>query len=58
METVATVAGAFVVVAALVGFVRALWRPPGPRGSDGGEGTLPGQTVDSGGHGGADGGSL
>lgn len=58
METVATVAGAFVVVAALVGFVRVLWRPPGKGGGNNGYGALPGESVDSGGHGGADGGSL
>jgi len=57
METVAMIAGAFVVVAALIGFVRVLWRPPGKSGGNGGYGALPGESVDSGGHGGADGGS-
>jgi hypothetical protein len=57
METAAAVFGTLVVLAALVGFVRSLWRPPGKRGSDGGEGTLPGESVNGGGHGGADGGS-
>jgi hypothetical protein len=61
VETAATIIGILIVVVALAGFVRSLWRPPG-RGSDGAERTLSDQTVDSGshsggGHGGADGGS-
>jgi hypothetical protein len=57
METAATVVGALVVVAALAGFVRMLWRPPGRSGGNAGYGTLPGESVDGGGHGGgADGG--
>lgn len=61
METVGAIIGTLVVVVALVGFVRSLWRPPG-RGGDGGEGTPSGQSGDGGGHsggghGGADGGS-
>jgi hypothetical protein len=60
METAAVVIGAFVVVAALVGFIRSLWRPPGKRGGNSGYGILPGEGVDrgdhGGGHNGADGG--
>jgi hypothetical protein len=56
MDTAAAVIGTLIVVAALFGFVRSLWRPPG-RGGDGGEGALEGQTVDGGGHGGGDGGT-
>ncbi len=55
MQTAAAVIGVLVVVAALVGFFRSLWRPPGRRG-DGGEGPIAGESV-TGGHGGADGGS-
>ena len=52
METVATVIGGLVVVAALAGFVRMLWRPPGKSGGDAGYGALPGEGADSGNHGG------
>jgi hypothetical protein len=56
VETAATIIGILIVVVALAGFVRSLWRPPG-RAGDGGEGALSGQSGDGGGHGGADGGS-
>ena len=61
METVGAIIGTLVVIAALAGFVRSLWRPPGKNGSDSGYGTLPSGSADGGshsggGHGGADGG--
>jgi hypothetical protein len=58
METAGAVIGALVVVAALAGFVRMLWRPPGKTGGNAGYGALPGETVDGGGHGGGHGGEA
>jgi hypothetical protein len=49
METAIWIAGALVILGALIGFVRSIWRPPG-RGSDRGEGTIEG--VGDMGHGG------
>jgi hypothetical protein len=43
METAGAVIGTLVLVAALFGFVRSLWRPPGKSGGNGGHGTTPGE---------------
>jgi hypothetical protein len=51
MQTAAAVAGV-VVVAALVGFFRSLWRRPNGGRSDRGEGAITGESVDTGFHGG------
>jgi hypothetical protein len=52
METAAAIIGSLIVVTALAGFVRMLWRPPGKSGGDAGYGALPGEGADSGNHGG------
>ena len=52
MDTAAEVLGALIAVAALAGFVRMLWRPPGKSGGNAGYGALPGEGADSGSHGG------
>ena len=44
MKTAATVIGALVIFAALIGFVRALWRRAPRSGGNEGYGTLPGET--------------
>jgi hypothetical protein len=54
MKTVVLIIGTFVVVAALVGFFRSIWRSPISSKSDGGEGAIVGESVTGGGHGGGD----
>lgn len=50
-ETVA-VLGAVLIVVALIGFVRSLWRSPPRGGGNSGYGAIPGESPHDGGHGG------
>ena len=62
MQTLGTIVGVLVILGALIGFFRSLWRPPGRTGGNRGHGELAGESVDrsssdfdGGGHGGAGG---